>query len=157
MIFEVEVVFPHENPKIKTLFMRKVVEPIDENELLQIIEMYLVPEAPDKSARTGADFPGNHFADGHFADDHRPAAGLGDPRAAVIAGTYATSADESAENQSDGSNGGSILPINILSDVAVNSGKKILDKAFEQAMQAIVAEQVGALLLVPLSAITSEK
>ena len=70
MIFEVEVVFPHENPKIKTLFMRKVVEPIDENELLQIIEMYLVPEAPDKSARTGADFPGNHFADGHFADDH---------------------------------------------------------------------------------------
>ncbi|MCJ1246453.1 hypothetical protein MMC30_003660 [Trapelia coarctata] len=166
-----QVGYLHENPEIEALLMRKGVHPINEDELLTIIDMAL---APDVGGRRGMGVV-ETFAEAHVLTGleilglqriramgwERPTAVLDDPRAAVIAGAYAAAGDDSSsshpDHNSSSSNGTSALSSSIAAALAANAGNSTPSDALLLATQSIIAEKIGALLLVSKEDLGSER
>lgn len=142
-----EVGYLHEHPEIEALLLRKGVHPINEDELLQLVDIALSPDPVDTSARNSADFPADHFSEGHILTGlealglqkilsmgwERPTQVLDDPRTAIIAGGYAAlaAAAQNKDNASEDINGG------------VTSSQSVLPNAIFAALDSQLSGTVG--------------
>jgi hypothetical protein len=169
-----EVGFLHENPEIEALLLRKGVHPINEDELLQLVDIALSPEEVDISLKNSGNFPADHLAEGHILTGlellglqkiramgwERPTAVLDDPRTAIIAGAYAAAAASSSE---DMHNEDSSLPTAVSSALASHSAPTSLEEEIIPnatlilAVQEVVSAKIGALLLVGVEELSPEK
>jgi hypothetical protein len=170
-----EVGFLHENPEIEALLLRKGVHPINEDELLQLVDIALSPEEVDVNVKNSGNFPADHLAEGHILTGlellglqkiramgwERPTAVLDDPRTGIIAGAYAAAAASSSE---DMHNEDSSLPAAVSSALASHSAvpsspeEEIIPEAtLILAVQDVVSAKIGALLLVGVEELSPEK
>jgi len=170
-----EVGFLHENPEIEALLLRKGVHPINESELLQLVDIALSPEEVDTSVRNSGDFPADHLAEGHILTGlellglqkiramgwERPTAVLDDPRTGIIAGAYAAAAATSAE---DIHSEESSLPATVSSALASHSPLPTSneeavtpDPSLVMAVQDVVSAKISALLLVSVEDLSPER
>lgn len=166
-----EVGFLHENPEIEALLLRKGVHSINEDELLQLVDIALSPEAVDTSARNGGDFPADHFAEGHILTGlellglqkiralgwERPTQVLDDPRTGIIAGAYAASAAVGDDDDAHVESSSSGLPSAVSAALAAQRSGGIASEQLVQAVQGVVAIKIGALLLVSTEQLVAEK
>ncbi|KAG9237170.1 reducing type I polyketide synthase 10 [Amylocarpus encephaloides] len=172
-----EVGFLHENPEIEALLLRKGVHPINEDELLQLVDIALAPEAVDTTARNSGNFPADHFAEGHILTGlellglqkiramgwERPTAVLDDPRTAIVAGAYAAAAAAGRDGEAHAESDASGLPAAVSAALASHPVPSSpdedvqLDENLILAIQEIVAQKIGALLLVGLEELAPER
>ena len=157
-----EVGFLHENPGIEAVLLRKGVHPLTEDELLQIIDIAVTPPAADTLARIDESFGADHYVQGHILTGlelhgfqkirdqgfKRPTQMLEDPRCAIIAGAFAASSNSDNTQPSNGGNNRN-FPRTLLVALASNEGKLAPNEALLTAVQGVVAEKIGTLLLVP--------
>ncbi|KAH8647580.1 ketoacyl-synt-domain-containing protein [Tricladium varicosporioides] len=176
-----EVGYLHENPEIEALLLRKGVHPLNEDELLQLVDIALSPESTTKeNARDIPDFSHDHFGEGHILTGlellglqkiramgwERPTQVLDDPRTAIIAGAYAAAAaagDNSEDAHAESSNG---LPKAVSTALAAHAPLPLDPSENEQfkpeeplilAIQSVVATKIGALLLVGTEELAPDK
>ncbi|KAL9107955.1 MAG: hypothetical protein Q9187_008355 [Circinaria calcarea] len=159
-----EVGFLHENPDIEAVLLRKGVHPLTEDEFLQIIDISLLPPAAGPVAKTDESFGADHYVQGHILTGlelqgfqrnrekgfKRPTQVLEDPRCAIIAGAFATSSyTDTGESVDNGS--GRNLPRAVSAALISHEGTLSPDGALMVAIQAVVVEKIGTLLLLPLT------
>ncbi|EHL02619.1 putative Lovastatin nonaketide synthase [Glarea lozoyensis 74030] len=170
-----EVGFLHENPEIEALLLRKGVHPINEDELLQLVDIALSPEEVDTSVRNSGNFPADYLAEGHILTGlellglqkiramgwERPTAVLDDPRTGIIAGAYAAAAASSSDDLHGDE---SSLPSSVSSALASHSAIPtspdeaiIPDPPLILAVQDVVSAKIGALLLVGIEDLSPER
>lgn len=159
-----EVGFLHENPEIEAVLLRKGVHPLTEDELLQIIDISLSPPATESVASIDEHFGADHYLQSHILTGlelhgfqkirdlgfKRPTQVLEDPRCAIVAGTFAASSDTDTGRPSDGGNNKS-LPRALSAALTSNEGNSSANETLVAAVQVVVVEKIGTLLLVPVT------
>lgn len=146
-----EVGYLHENPEIEALLLRKGIQAINEDELLQIVDIALstdatVPHAYDQSAHahvlTGLEPFGLKELRKKGFEGMNPT--LHDPRAAILARALDGQADVAYKNE-DGS-----LPAEVVHDL--ETGVLLAD-----AILTHVTKRFGNLVLLPLAQVDGSK
>ncbi|RYP80513.1 hypothetical protein DL770_006186 [Monosporascus sp. CRB-9-2] len=139
-----EVGYLHENPEIERLLLRKGIQPINEDEMLQIIDMALsrrhtIPHAYDGLSHshilTGLELSGLQAQKEEGFEGTNPT--LDDPRAAILRRALG----EGAQRQPESQNGR--LPVDIMK--AMESGSTL-----REATMAYIARRFSNLILLPL-------
>lgn len=155
-----EVGYLHEHPHIEALLLRKGVHPINEGELLQMIDIALTPndDFTDAHLLSGLELLGLHRI--QRMGFERPTHVLADPRCGVISGAFAQ-----ATNRNDGPK------VRGVSDAlyaalqarasAKTSGDGVMSAESENQLldvvDEIVKEKIAGLLLLPAAKLTSDK
>lgn len=146
-----EVGYLHENPEIEALLLRKGIQAINEDELLQIVDIALssnatIPHAYDNLAHshilTGLEPFGLKELRKKGFEGTNPT--LNDPRAAIIAGALDGSADLAFKDQ-DGN-----LPAEVVD--ALEKGVTLADGILQH-----VAKRFGNLVLLPFAQVDVSK
>lgn len=151
-----EVGYLHENPEIEALLLRKGIQAINEDEMLQIIDIAM---ATTSSIPKGADNTYDNFALGHVLTGLEPlglkalrAKGfegsspvLGDPRAFLLA---------AALDDSSTGTGGNSSANGLAAEVAeaIEAGSSI-----EEAVLKTVSQKFSSLVLIPLDKLDATK
>ncbi|QKX55823.1 uncharacterized protein TRUGW13939_02921 [Talaromyces rugulosus] len=113
-----EVGYLHEHPEIEALLLRKGVHPINEDELLQIVDIALSPDLVNTSARNSSDLPADYISEAQILTGlealglqkilamgwERPTQVLDDPHTAIIAGGYTTLIEMAKNSGGEGKN-----------------------------------------------------
>ena len=146
-----EVGYLHENPEIEALLLRKGIQAINEDELLQIVDIALSSEMTIPHAY-------DHLADSHILTGLEPFGlkelrkkgfegtnpTLNDPRAAIIAGALDSSADLAFKDD-DGT-----LPAEVVD--ALEKGAPLAEAIVQH-----VAKRFGNLVLLPIAQVDVSK
>ena len=145
-----EVGYLHDNPEIEALLLRKGIQPLNEDEMLQILDISLssslrLPHVYDNAAEahilTGLEpFLLQKLRKKGF-EGTNPV--LQDPRAAVIAGAYDSQSDLAHRNQ-DSSTPGEVAK-------ALENGEELIDAI------SYVLKRFGTLVLIPADKVEVKK
>ena len=150
-----------ENPEVEAVYLRKGVHPLTEDEMLQIIDMSLSPPATEPAALIDEGFGADHYAHGHILTGleihglqkirdsglKRPTQVLEDPRCGIVAGALTASTDADTAQPVEGIDNG--LPRALLAALTAHNGNSAPNEILVTAVQGVVAEKIGTLLLVP--------
>ena len=164
-----ELGFLHENPEIEAVLLRKGVHPLSEDEFLQIVDLALSPPPPQPIGYIDDDFGADHYGQAHILTGlelygfqkireqgfKRPTQVLEDPRCANIAGAFATSSDTDMGGAVEG-RGSETLPRAVSAALRSNEDNSVPGEALITAVQVVVVERIGTLLLVPSTQLESE-
>lgn len=156
-----EVGFLHENPETEAVLLRKGVHPFTEEELLQVIDISLTPPAPEPASIVDDGLGADHHVQGHILTGlelhgfqrirdtgfKRRTAVLEDPRCTFIAGAFANSAESDGEGTAPAS--GNNYPRAVAAALVANESNVSPDETLVGAVQAVVADRIATLLLVP--------
>ena len=150
-----EVGYLHEHPEIEALLLRKGIHAINEDEFLQICDIALTDSASSISqdndqftkahVLTGLEVLGlNDIRRKGFEGGSHV---LDDPRASIIAGALASTDDNNDRDPTD--KGSTNLPASVAAALAASSGDgdDAMDDSLLDAIQQVVADKMGNLLL----------
>ena len=154
-----EVGYLHENPEIEALLLRKGIQAINEDELLQIIDCAISQPAPTSSVPAADPLSAAHILTGlephgikkmraEGFDGTNPT--LNDPRAALLAATLDGEADSAMKNNSG-------LPAELAAALDANDNNSGSDASILSTIISLIAKRFSNLVLVPVEKIDSAK
>ncbi|KAL9122163.1 MAG: hypothetical protein Q9187_001278 [Circinaria calcarea] len=149
-----EVGYLHEHPEIEALLLRKGIHAITEDEFLQICDIALTDAANSNTTEDDDHFAKAHILTGlevlGIRDLRRKGFEggshvLDDPRASIIAGALASTDGNSDKDPTHASS--SNMPSSVATALAASSGGDTLDEALLNAVQQVLTDKIGNLLL----------
>ena len=151
-----EVGYLHEHPEIEKLLLRKGIHPINEEELLLMCDIALTNASNYGSIKCSDQFAEAHILtglevlglqqirrQGFEGGSHV----LDDPRATIIAEALRVADGNKDETQTPGK--GQSLPDAVATALTESVSEKAVQSSLLDAVQAVVADKIGNLLLLP--------